>query len=60
MFDLEVERAASLRGAIADVRLAYASYLSSGDPWKRLHVLAAARIVHHMNLEGVDHADVPT
>lgn len=51
LFDLEVERAASIRGAIADVRLAYAAYLSSGDTWKRMHVLAAARIAHHMMTE---------
>lgn len=56
MFDLEAERAASLRGAVADVRLAYAAYLSTGDPWKWLHARAAANIVHHMK---VSHADVP-
>jgi hypothetical protein len=48
---LDVERAASLRGAIADVRLAYAAYLSTGDPWKWLHVRAAVHLAHHMNLD---------
>ena len=48
LINTEVERAVSLKGAIADVRLAYAAYLDTGDVWKWLHVKAAVGIANAM------------
>jgi hypothetical protein len=48
LINIEVERAVSLKGAIADVRLAYAAYLNTGDLWKWLHAKAAVGIANAM------------
>ena len=58
MIRLAEERAASLRGAIADVRLAYAEYLATGKWWKWKHAHTAALLAHHLRLEHAD-ADIP-